>query len=106
MKLSWFIVLLAGLLEVVWAVGMKYSEGFSKPLPTVVTIVGLIVSFILLLIATKDLPIGTVYAVWTGIGAIGTAIAGIVLFGESAGLLRIVCLLLIVAGIVGLHLVN
>ena len=100
----WFILLLAGLLEIVWAVGLKYTEGFSRPIPTLITVTAMLVSIGLLGIAMRSLPVGTAYAVWTGIGAVGTVIAGILLFGDSASILRLTCIALIVAGIIGLKL--
>ncbi|WP_374301335.1 quaternary ammonium compound efflux SMR transporter SugE [Ferrovibrio sp.] len=102
--MAWVILFFAGLAEVGWAVGLKYTEGFSRLWPTLGTVASMIVSLWLLGLALKDLPLGTAYAVWTGIGTIGTAILGIVLFGESAAVLRLVCIGLIVAGIVGLKL--
>ncbi|HBI10407.1 MULTISPECIES: quaternary ammonium compound efflux SMR transporter SugE [Franconibacter] len=100
--MSWLILLIAGLLEVVWAVGLKYTHGFTRLLPSLITIASMIISIVLLSFAMKTLPTGTAYAVWTGIGAVGAAIAGIVLLGESASLARIASLALIVVGIVGL----
>ncbi|MEW3496457.1 quaternary ammonium compound efflux SMR transporter SugE [Pseudomonas aeruginosa] len=102
--MSWIILFFAGLFEVGWAVGLKYTEGFSKPLPTVLTALAMLVSLGLLGLAMKHLPLGTAYAVWTGVGAVGTAIAGIVLFGESMALLRLASVALIVCGLVGLKL--
>lgn len=102
--MSWLILLVAGLLEVVWAVGLKYTHGFSRLTPSIITIASMVVSMALLSWAMKTLPVGTAYAVWTGIGAVGAAIAGIVLLGESASPARIVSLLLIVCGIIGLKL--
>jgi len=101
--MSWYLLILAGLFEVGWAIGLEYSEGFSKPIPTLGTAIAMIVSLILLSQAVKDLPIGTAYAVWTGIGAVGTASLGIVLFDESVSLLRMGFIGVIVVGIVGLH---
>ncbi|AYN83302.1 quaternary ammonium compound efflux SMR transporter SugE [Pseudomonas aeruginosa] len=98
------ILFFAGLFEVGWAVGLKYTEGFSKPLPTVLTALAMLVSLGLLGLAMKHLPLGTAYAVWTGVGAVGTVIAGIVLFGESMALLRLASVALIVCGLVGLKL--
>lgn len=100
--MAWFILLVAGLLEVGWAIGLKYTEGFTKPLPTVLTVLAMGASVGLLGLALRTLPVGTAYAVWTGIGAVGTAILGMVLFGEAATALRLACIALIVAGIVGL----
>ncbi|HEY6642419.1 quaternary ammonium compound efflux SMR transporter SugE [Povalibacter sp.] len=100
--LSWLLLLLAGLFEVAWAVGLKYTNGFTRFWPSVGTAVALIVSIGLLAVALRSLPIGTAYAVWVGIGAVGTAVVGIVAFGESASLTRVLSLLLIVAGVAGL----
>lgn len=102
--MNWLILLIAGLFEVAWAIGLKYTEGFSKLLPSVFTIVSMIISLGLLAYSLKSLPVGTAYAVWTGIGAVGTAILGIILFGESKELMRIVCIFLIVTGIIGLKI--
>lgn len=102
--ISWIILFFAGLFEVGWAVGLKYTEGFSKPLPTVLTALAMLVSLGLLGLTMKHLPLGTAYAVWTGVGAVGTVIAGIVLFGESMALLRLASVALIVCGLVGLKL--
>ncbi|XTZ38001.1 quaternary ammonium compound efflux SMR transporter SugE [Salmonella enterica] len=102
--MSWLILLIAGLLEVVWAIGLKYTHGFTRLMPSVITAVAMILSVVLLSWAMKTLPVGTAYAVWTGIGAVGAAIAGILLLGESASLARILSLCLIVAGIIGLKL--
>jgi quaternary ammonium compound-resistance protein SugE len=102
---AWLYLFIAGLFEVGWAIGLKYTEGFSRPVPTLATVASMVVSLGLLGLALKTLPVGTAYAVWTGIGALGTAILGIVLFGEAATALRMACLGLIVAGIVGLKLV-
>ncbi len=97
-------LVVAGLLEVVWAIGLKYTDGFRKPVPSAITIVAMIASFYLLAQSLKELPVGTGYAVWTGIGAVGTAIVGILLLGESRDLGRIFSIALIVAGIVGLKI--
>ena len=102
--MSWFILLLAGLFEVGWAVGLKYTDGFTRPLPTLLTIAAIIVSLALLGMAMKELPLGTAYAIWTGVGAVGTVIAGIMLFGEAVTLLRIASVALIVCGLIGLKL--
>ncbi|CDM88498.1 Quaternary ammonium compound-resistance protein sugE (modular protein) [Xenorhabdus bovienii] len=104
--MSWLILLVAGLLEVVWAVGLKYTQGFSRLMPSLITISAMMVSIGLLAYAMKNLPAGTAYAVWTGIGAVGTAIFGIMVFGESANFARILSLGLIVAGIIGLKLAS
>lgn len=104
--MSWFYLTIAGLFEIGWAVGLKYTEGFTKPVPTVLTIAAMAVSLWLLGLALKELPMGTAYAIWTGIGSVGTAILGIWLFGDPATVLRLLCIGLIVAGIVGLKLVT
>jgi len=106
MSQAWLLLLAAGLLEVVWAIGLKYTEGFSRPLPSVITVAAMIASIWLLALALKTIPVGTGYAVWTGIGAVGTAILGIVLFSEPATAARLACIALIVAGILGLKLVS
>lgn len=102
--MSWFVLLIAGLFEVGWAVGLKYTDGFSRPLPTVLTILAMLSSLGLLGLAMKELPLGTAYAIWTGIGAVGTVIAGILLFGETMSLLRAGSVVLICVGLVGLKL--
>ncbi|MEH4661052.1 quaternary ammonium compound efflux SMR transporter SugE [Phytobacter diazotrophicus] len=102
--MSWIILFIAGLLEVVWAIGLKYTHGFTRLVPSVITVTAMIVSIVMLSWAMKSLPTGTAYAVWTGIGAVGAAIMGIVLFGESANPARLLSLALIVAGIIGLKL--
>ena len=104
--MSWLLLVVAGLFEVAWAVGLEYSDGFSKPLPTLGTGVAMLVSLVLLARAVQDLPIGTAYAVWTGIGAVGTATVGILAFDEPATLVRIGFISVIVFGIVGLHAVS
>ena len=103
---AWFVLLIAGLCEVGWAVGLKYTEGFSRLVPSVLTLAAMAGSILLLGLALKTLPIGTAYAVWTGIGAVGTAILGIVLFGDPATVARLACIGLIVSGIVGLKLIT
>jgi quaternary ammonium compound-resistance protein SugE len=102
--MAWAILVVAGLFEVGWAIGLKYTEGFTRLWPTVGTVIAMIISLGLLGIAMKSLPVGTSYAVWVGVGAVGTAILGIVLLGESANAGRLLSLALIVAGIVGLKL--
>lgn len=104
--MAWMLLLVAGLLEVGWAIGLKYTEGFTRPWPSVLTIAAMVLSVGLLGVAMKNLPVGTSYAVWVGVGAVGTAILGMVLFGEPASLGRLVSLGLIVAGIVGLKLAS
>ncbi|WP_273826092.1 MULTISPECIES: quaternary ammonium compound efflux SMR transporter SugE [Pseudomonas] len=100
--MSWIILFFAGLFEVGWAVGLKYTDGFSRPLPTVLTVGAMAISLGLLGLAVKDLPLGTAYAVWTGVGAVGTVIAGIILFGESMALIRLASVALIITGLIGL----
>lgn len=102
--MAWIYLFIAGLFEIGWAVGLKYTDGFTKLLPSVITIIGMILSFYFLSTAVKSIPIGTAYAIWTGIGAVGTAILGIILFGESKEFVRIFFILLIVIGIVGLKI--
>lgn len=102
--MAWILLLIAGLLEVGWAIGLKYTDGFTKVWPSVFTLAAMTASVVLLAIAMKSLPVGTSYAIWVGVGAVGTAILGMVLFGESANAGRLVSLGLIVAGIVGLKL--
>lgn len=104
--MTWSILLLAGLFEIGWAIGLKYTEGFTRLWPSIGTVAAMAVSLGLLGIAMKSLPVGTAYAVWVGVGAVGTAILGIVLLGEPASAGRIVSLLLIVAGIIGLKLAS
>jgi quaternary ammonium compound-resistance protein SugE len=104
--MAWLVLLVAGLLEVGWAIGLKDTEGFTRLVPSVLTLVGMVGSVVLLGLALKTLPIGTAYAVWTGIGAVGTALLGIALFGEPATAARLACIGMIVAGIVGLKLVT
>lgn len=99
---AWLILFGAGAAEIAWVVGLKYSAGFTKPVPSAITIVALAASMQLLSWATRTLPIGTAYAVWTGIGAVGAALAGLILFGESGNPLRLLCIGLIVVGVVGL----
>ena len=97
--MAWAYLAIAGLFEIGWAIGLKYSDGFSKPVPSLLTIVAMGFSLWLLAIAMRTIPVGTAYAVWTGIGAVGVAILGMLLFGESREFLRLVCLFLIIAGI-------
>ncbi|WKZ41908.1 MAG: quaternary ammonium compound efflux SMR transporter SugE [Anaerolineales bacterium] len=104
--MSWIYLFIAGLFEIVWAIGLKYTQGFTRPLPSVITVAGMIVSFYFLALATKVLPIGTAYAIWTGIGAVGAVTLGIILFKEPFDLLRIIFLLFIVTGIIGLKVVS
>ena len=102
--MNWSILFLAGLLEVAWAIGLRHSAGFTRPLPSVLTLLAMGISFYLLGLALRTLPLGTAYAVWVGIGAVGTAIAGMLLFAEPASPLRLASLLLVVVGIAGLKL--
>jgi quaternary ammonium compound-resistance protein SugE len=104
--MAWVYLTIAGLFEIGWAIGLKYSDGFSKAVPSLLTVVAMAFSLWLLSLAMRTIPVGTAYAVWTGIGAIGVAVLGMVLFGESREFLRIFCLFLIIAGIVGLKLVS
>ena len=102
--MSWFILFVAGVFEICWAVGLKYSNGFTKFWPSVFTAVSMILSFVLLSFSIKEIPLGTAYAVWTGIGAVGTAILGIFLFSESSEFVRLFFIFLIVVGIAGLKI--
>ena len=104
--MAWIVLFVAGLFEIGWAIGLKYADGFTRLWPTVGTVLSMAVSVGLLGLALKTLPVGTGYAVWTGVGTIGTAILGMILFGESASASRLACIALIVAGIVGLKLVT
>ncbi|KQU99505.1 quaternary ammonium compound efflux SMR transporter SugE [Devosia sp. Root105] len=104
--MAWVYLTIAGLLEVVWAIGLKYTEGFSRLGPTAITVAAMVASIVLLGIALRDLPVGTGYAIWTGIGTVGTAVLGILIFQEPATALRLASIGLIVAGIVGLKLVS
>ena len=101
--MPWFILFIAGLFEVAWAVGIKYTEGWTRFWPAAFTVVAMIASFYLLSVALRHIPIGTAYAVWTGIGTIGTVVYGIIFFKEPVDILRMVCILLIICGIVGLR---
>lgn len=104
--MAWAMLLIAGLMETGWAIGLKYTDGFSKFVPSVLTVACMIGSIVLLGLALKTLPVGTAYAIWTGIGAVGTAVLGIALLGEPATALRLLCIGVIVAGLVGLKLVT
>ena len=106
MRLDWILLILAGLLEIVWAIGLKYTAGFTRPLPTMGTVSAMIISMYLLGKASQTLPIGTAYGVWVGIGTVGASILGIVLLGESASLSRICFLILLVIAIVGLKITS
>lgn len=104
--MTWLSLILAGIFEVCWAIGLKCSQGFTKLVPSVFTVAGMIASFYFLSLSLKSLPIGTAYAIWTGIGTVGTVILGIILFKEPFDIIRLVCIGLIVVGIVGLKLVS
>src|SRR4051812_31567079 len=104
--MAWTWLGLAGLFEIGWAIGLKYTDGFTRPIPSVLTALSMIISVVLLGLALKTLPVGTGYAVWTGIGTVGTALLGIALFGEPATALRLISIGLIISGIVGLKLVT
>jgi quaternary ammonium compound-resistance protein SugE len=105
-SVAWFLLVVAGLFEIGWAIGLKYSDGFTRLGPSVLTVASMAASLFFLGLALRVLPLGTAYGVWTGIGTVGTALLGIWLFGESAAILRLLCIALIVAGIVGLKLVS
>ncbi|EHE6923516.1 multidrug efflux SMR transporter [Vibrio cholerae] len=104
--MAWLILFLAGICEIAWAIGLKYSEGFSKPLASVATLSALVISFVLLGIALRTLPLSVAYGIWVGIGAVGTAVMGILLFGEAVSLFKLMSLALIVIGIAGLKLAS
>lgn len=104
--MEWLYLVIAGTFEVGWAIGLKYSQGFTKTLPSIATIMGMVASFYFLSLSVKSLPIGTAYAIWTGIGTIGTVLLGIVLFKEPINIMRIVCIAVIVSGIIGLKLIS
>lgn len=104
--MAWVYLFFAGLLEIAWAVGLKYTVGFTKLVPSIFTLVSMSGSMALLGLALRHLPLGTAYAIWTGIGTVGTAVAGMILLGEPAGALRLMCIALIVAGILGLKLLT
>jgi quaternary ammonium compound-resistance protein SugE len=105
-SVAWLVLVVAGLFEIGWAVGLKVSEGFTRLVPSVITVASMVVSIVLLGLALRVLPLGTAYGVWTGIGTVGTALLGIWLFGDAATAVRLLCIGLIVAGIVGLKLVS
>jgi len=104
--MKWLMLIVAGLLEMGWAIGLKYSQGFTKLIPSIFTIVGMIASFYFLSLALKSLPLGTAYAVWTGIGTVGTVTLGIILFKEPIDITRLICIGFIVVGIVGLKVAS
>ena len=102
--MAWILLVLAGLFEIGWAIGLKYTDGFTRPLPTILTALAMVISVVLLGLAIRSRPVGTAYAIWTGIGTVGTVILGIVLFAEPATALRIGCIAMIIAGIIGLKI--
>ncbi|MDO3387574.1 quaternary ammonium compound efflux SMR transporter SugE [Gilvimarinus sp. SDUM040013] len=104
--MSWIFLIFAGLLEIAWAIGLKYTEGFSKLWPSLITVLALMASLTLLALALRQLPLSTAYVIWSGIGALGTVIAGFILFGEHLGALRLGCIALILVGIIGLKLTS
>lgn len=104
--MKWLMLIVAGLFEMGWAIGLKYSQGFTKTIPSIFTIVGMIASFYFLSLALKSLPLGTAYAIWTGIGTVGTVTLGIILFNEPIDIVRLICIGFIIAGIVGLKVVS
>ena len=104
--MEWIYLFVAGFLEVSWAIGLKYSQHFTKIVPSILTIIGMIASFYFLSLSLKSLPIGNAYAIWTGIGTVGTVILGIILFKEPISVMRIICILFIITGIVGLKIVK
>ena len=104
--MKWMVLIIAGFFEMGWAVGLKYSQGFTKPLPSILTVVGMIASFYFLSLALKSFPLGTAYAIWTGIGTVGTVILGVILFKEPIDIIRVLCIGLIVMGIIGLKVVS
>ncbi|AWK52843.1 quaternary ammonium compound-resistance protein SugE [Clostridium beijerinckii] len=104
--MKWIYLVIAGVFEVGWAIGLKYSQGFTKTMPSILTLIGMIASFYFLSLSIKTLPIGTAYAIWTGIGTVGTVILGIILFKEPFDTIRMICIVLIVSGIIGLKLTS
>lgn len=104
--MAWTYLILAGILEIGWAIGLKYTEGFTRPMPSALTILAMVVSMYLLALAARTLPIGTAYTVWVGIGAVGATVLGMILFGESRDVQRILCLLMITAGVIGLKILD
>ena len=100
---AWTLLLIAGVFEIAWAIGLKYAQGFTRPLPSAVTVVAMVLSFLFLAQALKTMPVGTAYAVWTGVGAVGTAVLGIILFNEPRNAIRLACIALVVLGVLGLR---
>jgi len=104
--MEWIYLVIAGFFEVGWAMGLKYSQGFTKILPSILTVIGMVASFYFLSLSLKSLPLGNAYAIWTGIGTVGTVVLGIILFKEPINVMRMICILFIVLGIVGLKLIS
>lgn len=104
--MAWVVLLIAAMFEAAWAVGLKFTDGFSRPIPTIAAVICMLISTALMAVAAKHLPIGTAYAIWTGIGIMGTAVCGVLLFGESLGLMRITCIAMIAVGIIGLRVLS
>lgn len=104
--MEWIYLVIAGIFEVGWATGLKYSDGFSKLMPSILTVSGMLASFYFLALSLKHLPLGTAYAIWTGIGTVGTVTIGIILFNEPLDIMRIICIILIISGIIGLKLLS
>ncbi|WP_291636194.1 multidrug efflux SMR transporter [Clostridium sp.] len=104
--MEWFYLVVAGIFEIEWAIELKYSQGFTKILPSLLTVIGMIASFYFLSLSLKSLPLGTAYAVWTGIGTVGTVVLGVILFKEPINIMRVICVVLIVSGIIGLKLIT
>lgn len=104
--MAWLYLFIAGLFEIGWAIGLKYTEGFTRPLPSLLTVLSMVISLALLGLALKTLPVGTAYAIWTGIGAVGTALLGIWLFADPATAARLACIAIIISGILGLKFVG
>ncbi len=102
--MAWVLLFIAGLFEICWAIGLKYTEGFTRPVPAVLTVAAMVVSFVLLGLAMKSLPVGTAYSIWVGIGSVGAVVLGIVLFGESVSALKLASVALIITGVIGLRL--
>jgi quaternary ammonium compound-resistance protein SugE len=103
--MEWIYLVVAGFFEISWAIGLKYSQGFTKIVPSILTVIGMIASFYFLSLSLKSLPLGNAYAIWTGIGTVGTVVLGIILFKEPTNVMRMICILLIVIGIVGLKII-
>jgi len=104
--MEWIYLVTAGFFEVGWAIGLKYSQGFTKILPSIITVAGMVASFYFLSLSLKSLPLGNAYAIWTGIGTVGTVLLGVILFKEPVNVMRMVCIILIIVGVVGLKLIS